>query len=57
MTHLSKRGRVKVPVGVAYDSDPVFVKKILMDIVSSNANILKSPGPSVFLLGIWPRQY
>ena len=50
MTHLSKRGRVKVPVGVAYDSDPVFVKEILMDIVSSNANILKSPGPSVFLL-------
>ena len=41
MTHLSKRGRVKVPVGVAYDSDPVFVKEILMDIVSSNANILK----------------
>ena len=54
MTHLSKRGRVKVPVGVAYDSDPVFVKKILMDIVSSNANILKSPGPSVFLLGFGP---
>ena len=54
MTHLSKRGRVKVPVGVAYDSDPVFVKEILMDIVSSNANILKSPGPSVFLLGFGP---
>ena len=54
MTHLSKRGRVKVPVGVAYDSDPVFVKKILMDIVSSNVNILKSPGPSVFLLGFGP---
>ena len=51
MTHLSKRGRVKVPVGVAYDSDPVLVKEILMDIVSSNANILKSPGPVVFLLG------
>jgi len=54
MTHLSKRGRVKVPVGVAYDSDPVFVKEILMDIVSSNVNILKSPGPSVFLLGFGP---
>jgi small-conductance mechanosensitive channel len=54
MTHLSKRGRVKVPVGVAYDSDPVLVKEILMDIVSSNANILKSPGPSVFLLGFGP---
>ena len=54
MTHLSKRGRVKVPIGVAYDSDPVFVKEILMDIVSSNANILKSPGPSVFLLGFGP---
>ena len=54
MTHLSKRGRVKVPVGVAYDSDPVFVKEILMDIASSNVNILKSPGPSVFLLGFGP---
>ena len=52
MTHLSKRGRVKVPVGVAYDSDPVFVKEILMDIVSLNANILKSPDRQYFYLDL-----
>lgn len=51
MTHLSKRGRVKVPVGVAYDSDPVRVKEILMEIISANSNILKTPNPVVFLLG------
>jgi len=51
MTHLSKRGRVKVPVGVAYDSDPLRVKEILMEIISANTNILKTPNPVVFLLG------
>jgi small-conductance mechanosensitive channel len=51
MTHHNKRGRVKVPVGVAYDSDPERVKELLLEIVSGHDMILKKPAPSVFLLG------
>ena len=51
MTHNNKRGRVKIPVGVAYDSDPERVKDLLLEIVDKNDMVLKKPAPSVFLLG------
>ena len=51
MTHNNKRGRIKIPVGVAYDSDPEQVKQLLLEIVDNHDMILKKPGPSVFLLG------
>jgi small-conductance mechanosensitive channel len=50
MTHDSKRGRLVLPVGVAYDSDPVRVKEVLMEIISSHPAILKTPNPLVFLM-------
>jgi len=51
MTLRNNRGRIKVPVGVAYDSDPERVKEILLDIISAHPMVLKRPEPSVFLLG------
>jgi small-conductance mechanosensitive channel len=51
MTLNSKRGRIKIPVGVAYDSDPVRVKELLLAIADDNDMILKKPAPLVFLLG------
>lgn len=50
-TRNNKRGRVKVPVGVAYDSDPEQVKEILMDIVTEHNAVLKLPAPQVYLMG------
>jgi small-conductance mechanosensitive channel len=50
-TRNNKRGRIKVPVGVAYDSDPEQVKEILLSIADDNAALLKVPKPRVFLMG------
>jgi small-conductance mechanosensitive channel len=49
-TRNNKRGRVKVPVGVAYDSDPEQVKAILLSIVEDNTAVLKVPHPQVYLM-------
>jgi small-conductance mechanosensitive channel len=49
-TRNNKRGRVKVPVGVSYDSDPEQVKEILLDIVDGNSAVLKLPAPQVYLM-------
>tara|TARA_R110002124_G_scaffold48148_9_gene142443 strand:- start:6712 stop:9078 length:2367 start_codon:yes stop_codon:yes gene_type:complete len=50
MTHNNKRGRIKVPVGVAYDSDPEQVKEILLSVANDNPTVLKLPAPKVYLL-------
>ena len=43
-------GRIVIKVGVAYDSDPVQVREILLDIASAHPQIVQSPPPGVFLL-------
>ena len=46
-THNSDNGRVIVPVGVAYGSDPRNVEKILREIAESHPRILPGSTPSV----------
>ena len=46
-THNSDNGRVIVPVGVAYGSDPRNVEKILQEIAESHPRILPGSTPSV----------
>ena len=41
--------RFRVPMGVAYDSDLVLVKKLLLEIADKNDDVLKEPNPSVLL--------
>jgi potassium efflux system protein len=41
--------RLNVPVGVSYGSDVDLVERILLEIASSNKNVLKKPGPTVIL--------
>ncbi|WP_300039579.1 DUF3772 domain-containing protein [uncultured Roseobacter sp.] len=43
----NKMGRVVVPVGVSYDSDPERVMEILYEIANAHPKILKNPGPMV----------
>ncbi len=50
-THKSLTGRVKVPVGVSYDSDPRQVEAILRDIAESHPMVLRNPAPSVVFMG------
>jgi small-conductance mechanosensitive channel len=39
--------RIKIPVSVAYGSDIDIVEKILLDVASDNANVVKEPVPRV----------
>lgn len=46
-THKNALGRVIVPVGVSYDSDPQLVKDILLKCVKAHPKILRYPEPFV----------
>jgi small-conductance mechanosensitive channel len=49
-TYRSRMRRIRVAVGVAYDSDPREVVKILIECAKSHAEVLKTPAPDVFWL-------
>jgi potassium-dependent mechanosensitive channel len=49
-THFNNLGRISVPVGISYSSDPQAVRELLLDIANNHPKILRSPGPSVFFL-------
>ncbi|GHA61568.1 mechanosensitive ion channel protein MscS [Amylibacter ulvae] len=46
-THGNKHGRVIVPIGVGYGSDPRKIEEILFEIVKDHPMILKYPAPNV----------
>ena len=50
-THSSMAGRVRVPVGVAYDSDPRHVEKVLRDVAEAHPMVLLDPAPVVMFMG------
>lgn len=50
-THRNKLGRVDVPVGVSYDSDPRQVVNILVEIAGGHELVLKNPEPVVHFSG------
>ena len=43
----SSVNRLQIAVGVAYDSDPDQVSRLLMEIVSNHPNVMKEPAPTV----------
>jgi potassium-dependent mechanosensitive channel len=49
-TRANTLGRIVIKVGVTYDSDPVQVREILLDIARTHPQIVQSPPPGVFLL-------
>ena len=53
-THKSLSGRVKVGVGVSYDSDPRQVEAILREIAEDHPMVLRDPAPSVVFIGFGP---
>ncbi len=50
-TRANTLGRIVIKVGVAYDSDPVQVRDILLDIARTHPQIVQSPPSGAFLLG------
>lgn len=50
-THGNVRGRVKIPVGVAYGTDPELVKDVLLSIIDNHPMVLKLPKPAVVFMG------
>ena len=47
----SMNGRVKVPVGVSYDSDPEQVRELLLKIARDHPQTLAKPEPQVMFMG------
>lgn len=45
--HKSTQGRVMIPVGVAYDSDPRQVHDLLLEIANDHPRVLANPAPVV----------
>ncbi|MEZ5839200.1 MAG: DUF3772 domain-containing protein [Hyphomicrobiales bacterium] len=48
--HHDTMGRIIIPVGVSYSSDPDQVKKILLDIATSHPMVVAYPEPKVFFV-------
>ncbi len=42
--------RFRIPIGVAYESDIPFVKKLLLEVADANPDVLQDPGPTVRLM-------
>jgi potassium-dependent mechanosensitive channel len=50
-THRNKLGRVDIPVGVSYKSDPKIVQSLLLEIGKQHALVMKNPEPFVLFQG------
>lgn len=50
-SHGNPVSRIRLPVGVAYSSDPQQVKSALLDACKKNQEILSAPAPQVFFMG------
>ena len=50
-THANLHGRVRIPIGVGYDSDPRQVEEILLEIASAHNMLAVGTSPSVVFMG------
>jgi small-conductance mechanosensitive channel len=50
-SHGNPVSRIRLPVGVAYTSDPIQVKQVLLEACRQSDEILLTPSPQVFFLG------
>lgn len=67
-SHNDRNVALRFPVGVSYKEDPAKVKKVLMQVISENPNILANPEPQVlfndfgdsslnFIIRVWTTRY
>lgn len=50
MTHSSNTGRLILPVGVAYDSDPELVMKIMAEVAEAHPMVILKPKPTILMV-------
>jgi potassium efflux system protein len=50
MTHSSNTGRLILPVGVAYDSDPQLVMKIMAEVAEAHPMVILKPKPTILMV-------
>jgi small-conductance mechanosensitive channel len=50
-SYSSRRVRIQVPVGVAYDSDMDLVQKLLLEAAAAVPRVMNDPAPSVWMAG------
>lgn len=50
-SHRNPISRIRLPVGVAYKSDPKTVKQVLLEASREHASVLSTPVPQVFFTG------
>ena len=50
-SHRNPVSRIRLPVGVAYHSDPKVIKEVLLEVSYHNAQVLSKPPPLVFFKG------
>ena len=48
--HKSSMGRIKLAIGVGYDSDPERVREIMLECANSHGGILDTPAPVVYFM-------
>ena len=47
LTHYNNRYRIRVPVGVSYNSDVELVKKALLEVANAHPEVIKQPAPEM----------
>ncbi len=47
LTHRNAMGRIVIPIGVSYQSDPEFVRDLLLKVANDCPDILEQPGPTI----------
>lgn len=50
-SHGDPKVRLRVPFGVAYGSDIVLLKKVILEVADQHKSVLKNPSPSLFFVG------
>jgi small-conductance mechanosensitive channel len=50
-SHCGPRVRIRLPVGVAYGTDPELVRSTLLKVATESRNVLTTPSPAVFFDG------
>lgn len=50
-SHGDLRVRIRLPVGVAYGTEPRKLEKLLLEVALAHPKVLREPGPAVFFLG------
>lgn len=50
MTFADNKGRIEIPVSVAYGTDPVFLHNLLVDLGNAHPDVLDDPSPMVMFM-------